>query len=255
MTPDPYAFSSAHWGEFIALLSMDLTDPVWPMLGFAPLATLSEVRTDLRAMINRLRARAAASPEALPDIRHVVFDENDMGWPPQRLEGLATTGAAFLTVHADDLHGSGWDIALNNFPKRFHKTIVQLGDKAVYDRFDASLKDPLPKLDASGQLSPWDLELCARHGWNPHADDGFPPLDATEVAMTIHRTRAALNYFRHNASPGAQDALLEEARTIHSGRIWRLDARTPSLRRQKRPACSALATSNSKALSPPNRAD
>lgn len=214
MTPDPDAFPPAHWGEFIALLSMDLTDPVWPILGFAPQATLPEVRSDLRAMINRLRARAAATPEALPDIREVVFGENDMNWPAERLQALAITGASFLTAHADDPHGSGWEIALNNFPKRFHKTIVQIGDKAVHDAFQAALKAPLPRLDATGQLSNWDLELCARHGWNPHADEGFPPLDATEVAMAIHRTRAALRYFRFNAGPGAQNALLSEARSL-----------------------------------------
>lgn len=206
-----------HWGELIAYLSMDATDPFWPALGYAPPMLMDAVRSDLRKAIGTLRERAAGA-EAMPDIRALVFDENAMGWSEEALEGLAELGLYdFAANHADAPHVSGWQIALTYFPDEFPRTREALAAEngaevaenviAARDGFDEAIDQPK-------KLSAWDLQLCARHGWNPEDEAMFPPFDALSIAVSLRGARKALATFAASASPKAQATLHAEAQEL-----------------------------------------
>lgn len=202
------------WGELLAFLSMDLTAPLWTQLGHVPDDPIAE-RDDLRTMIRALRERAARDTAALPDIRRVVFRENIMGWDPDRLQGLGQLGLRFVADHSEAPDLSGWEIALAHYPDRFPETASRLQETGETTAMDAILEeygpDPTP-VDLPAELSEWDLQLCARHGWNPDSDMGFPPVDVPMIAITIHATGRILQAVADRLSPEIQHMLLVEAR-------------------------------------------
>jgi hypothetical protein len=218
---DLFERSPAHWGEVIAYLSMDLTGPAWVSLGYTPDRPLAEIRADLRRMITGLRERAAESPDAPPDIREVVFRENAMGWDKTDLEALAELGLSFVADHADAPQASAWEIALGSFPDAFPRTVKAMGEDTVIADMVALRDAPLPKVEVPAKLSDWDLQLCARHGWNPLSEEGFPPADSIAICQRIRRASEMLTLAAREMSPAAQKILLEEAAAlIEDYEVW-----------------------------------
>jgi hypothetical protein len=214
-----------HWGELIAFLSMDATDPFWLALGYAPAKSMPEVREDIRAAITTLRERAAASPSDLPDIRALFFIENAMDWPEAELEKLASLGLHdFVADHVDAPHLSGWQIALSTFPDGYPRTRAALATEdaaALSDTVVAERDGFSEAIDQPKKLSAWDVQMCARHGWNPEDENGFLPFDTLLIAISMRATHRALSVFAGSASPSSQRVLHDEAaETIETMGVW-----------------------------------
>jgi len=214
-------FSASHWGELIGFLSMDLTADVWPQYNYTFSMGHEAAVHALRGMILKLREAYAQTPDPMPDIRDWIFKHNALNWPEPDLKQLANLGADFIADHQDAPHLSGWQIALTNFPDAFPIARQAINSKPLLAEFEDRLAPPQDIVSVPTKLSPWDLQLCARHGWNPDSDEGFPPFDTLDIVTALWRTRDALK-FAGNAFPlDAQRALWDEAKAvIDSYGVW-----------------------------------
>ena len=221
MTPDPYDRPATHWGELCAFLSLDLTEPFWPHFSFTAGLDRDDLRARLRQAILLLRERAAADPSRLPDIRDLLFRENAMRLSREELAAFAAFGTGLVVDHGDDPQLSAWQIALTRFPEDFPETARRAGTPATLKAITDALQPPDILLEVSGALSAWDLQMCARHGWNPASMEMFPPADTLRVAMSMETTRRALALMSRELSPDARRTLRDEAQAvIDTLRVW-----------------------------------
>ncbi|MBS0126061.1 hypothetical protein [Thetidibacter halocola] len=211
---EAFDFPASHWGELVAYLTMDLTDAVWPQLGLRLERDMDTARDDLRRMIVQLRETAAAHPDNLPDIREWLFRYNVPGWTEAELQSLCDMGCRFVADHADAPHLSGWSIALGSFPDSFPRTIEASGTSGAAPALAKRLAERGVPVTAPTKLSAWDLQLCARHGWNPESDEGFPPIDTTDIVLSLARTDSLLRDLARTMPPAAQRALHQEATAL-----------------------------------------
>lgn len=212
--PDAFNFSPSHWGQFVALLSMDSTADFWPQNGVTFSRDHDTVLADLRAMIVSLREAYARQPDPMPDIRSWIFEHNALRWSGDDLERLCRLGVDFVADHADSPQLSAWQIALQQFPAKFPGTIGLIEAQKLVTGLEERLAPPEETVTVPAQLSPWDLQLCARHGWNPESDEGFPPVDTLDIVASLWRARNALLFAAERLSPPAQAMLMQEAQAI-----------------------------------------
>lgn len=209
---------TCHWGMVVAFLSMDATDPFWPLLGYEPVhMTMGEVRASLRGMIKQLRIDASQSlEESPPDIRNRLFVENVLRWRDEDLRALRRLGLHALAAdHSEAPQRSGWAIALGAFPDSFPRTLKALSQAGAIPLGEALMaRLGVPAIPVPDPLTPWDAQLCARHDWNPLDPVGFLPFDTLTSAARIHAAERALESFWAAAPAVVRYILLEEAQAV-----------------------------------------
>ncbi|EBA08385.1 hypothetical protein [Sagittula stellata] len=212
--PEAFDLPPAHWGQLLAFLSMDMTADTWPRIGVGFSLPPAQARQDIRQMILELREAYARQPEPMPDIREWVFRKGMLGWPEEDLQRLCHLGLNFIADHADAPQLSAWQIALTRFPHGFPATVSMIDADEARAGFEAWLSPPQETVTVPEKLTPWDLQMCARHGWNPESAEGFPPVDTLDIVASLWRARLALIHAGEHFPQPAQAMLLKEASAI-----------------------------------------
>lgn len=203
-----------HWGALVAYFSMDVTDAFWPRLGFESARALDETRAELRDMVTRLRDAALASPEPLPDIRDWLFGGGHLAWTPQEVQSFFNIGIDFETAHSEKPHISSWATAFLYFPDMFEPTVKAINNPDTIGHILEMRDSELPT-DVPEKLSSWDVQICARHGWNPVDElDYFPPLDELSIVDNQMIADGILRWASVNLDPATQRILWENAQAV-----------------------------------------
>jgi hypothetical protein len=213
LTEQAQQHPAEHWGALAAYFSMELTEPFWPALGFTTAREIGLSREAMRRMIENLRTQAARSPQALPDIRDWIFGGTQLDWEIEEIRSFLKLGIEFQSAHAAVPQLSGWQIAFTYFPERFQATLKEAAGAGAIEELIA-LRGARIVQKIPDKLSGWDAQICARHGWNPHDELGFMPLDELSLVQGYRNAEDMLRLAGSKLSMGARTALWQDAQAL-----------------------------------------
>jgi len=204
------------WGRAISFISMDVTELYWKYINFIPSIGIQKAKEDIRELIIRYREHVSRNIEKDKNIGRFIYDDNMLFWSDCDLEMLLLTVSKKLkTDHSENQHISAWSIALTYFPEWFPKTIDALEKEnrsILVDKVNEVMNVKEIKEYEVRNLTTWDFSICARHGWNLHSDEGFPPIDYLERAVDLERTCEAISFFGSQTSLSTQKIFYVEAK-------------------------------------------
>lgn len=221
--------TEVYWGEFFALLSMDVCSEYFTALGYADAPDMATVRTDIRSAILKNREHYLSNPEVIPDIANEVFNNNLIKWTQKKRHGLYQFALdKFATAHSDLPNQSAWHMALYFFPNQFERTVEELQKEPglidqVQHTLNRYLRDFPQKLEAQSKnapLSSWDAQMCAIHNWNI-LDEDTTPILSLDFSLGLDGAVKSIDWLNFHLTQKAKKILFEEVKLlVENQEIW-----------------------------------